>query len=104
MLYQFTQRLKCSVTAIHYDFVAKVGCIDMEHGNVSDMHGAIVCFHEIDPDVRRILTRTPDGSDTCYDKMTNYPPTWRAVDSEGHAWPAVAFDPLLDFPIEYTFD
>ena len=70
------RELQCEPISVHYDFVARIGRLNMADGDCCDMTGCISFFKRMDQDVRRIETFSANRADTVYVKDDGG--NWRA--------------------------
>jgi hypothetical protein len=72
---EFNAELQCSPMRMNYDFVRRVGTLNMMRNDRCDMAGCIALFERIDPKVERITTYS--GADrTIYARLAG---GWQAV-------------------------
>ena len=53
---EFSEELQCSPVRLTYDFVRRVGALNMLRNDRCDMAACIALFERIDPNVERITT------------------------------------------------
>lgn len=63
---RWLEPLVTTVNGLNYDFVTRIGRLDMPAGCCCDMNGCVALFQRIDPAVRRISTFTAGRRDTVY--------------------------------------
>lgn len=65
----WNEGLKCHVVRLAYDFVSRVGRLDMAAGDCCDMSGCIRLFQQIDPAAQVVRTYSGDTPNTRYEEL-----------------------------------